>query len=64
MSISIINSCLNTENAQLASCASTDYDCLCTQSTNVNQCYTNCPSDPNANGAMQQMTSYCNAAKA
>jgi len=60
----IINNCLDTENAQLASCAANDWDCMCTQTTNVLTCYNNCPTDPNAYGVQQQQTSYCNAAKA
>ncbi|KXL44286.1 hypothetical protein M433DRAFT_279719 [Acidomyces richmondensis BFW] len=60
----IIASCLGTENAQLQACAANDWDCLCTQSTNVLTCYNNCPSDPNAFAAQQQNTAYCNAAKA
>ncbi|WPH00922.1 Hypothetical protein R9X50_00375600 [Acrodontium crateriforme] len=60
----IIASCLGTENAQLNACAANDWDCLCEQSGNVNTCYNNCPSDPNAFGVKQQMISYCNAAKA
>ena len=61
---SIINNCLGTENAQLAACQANDWDCLCTQTTNVLTCYNNCPTDPNAFGVQQQQTSYCNAAKA
>lgn len=60
----IIQTCLGTENAQLQSCAANDWDCMCTQQTNVMTCYNNCPSDPNAVGASQTQTSYCNAAKA
>ena len=48
----------------LSACTANDWDCLCTQSTNVLTCYNNCPSDPNAFGAQQTQTSYCNAAKA
>ncbi|KAH9817416.1 GPI anchored serine-threonine rich protein [Teratosphaeria destructans] len=59
-----IQTCLTQLNAQLAACATTDWDCLCTQSTNVLTCYNNCPSDPNAFGSKQQNTAYCNAAKA
>ena len=60
----IINTCLGSTKAQLAACAATDWDCLCTQQTNVLTCYNNCPADPNAFGAQQTETSYCNAAKA
>lgn len=48
----------------LSACAANDWDCLCTQSTNVLICYNNCPNDPNAFGASQTKTSYCNAAAA
>merc|ERR1711939_88527 len=60
----IIQTCLGSTQAQLAACDATDWDCLCTQQTNVLTCYNNCPSDPNAFGAQQTKTSYCNAAKA
>ncbi|KAI7220504.1 hypothetical protein KC333_g2334 [Hortaea werneckii] len=60
----IIQTCLGSTQAQLAACEDNDWDCLCTQQTNVLTCYNNCPSDPNAFGAQQTQTSYCNAAKA
>merc|ERR1712072_351836 len=60
----IIQTCLGSTQAQLAACDATDWDCLCTQQTNVLTCYNNCPSDPNAFGAQQTKPSYCNAAKA
>lgn len=60
----IIQTCLATENAQLAACASTDWDCLCNQINNVLTCYNNCPTDPNAFGVQQTKLSYCNAAAA
>jgi len=60
----IIQTCLGSTQAQLAACDDNDWDCLCTQQTNVLTCYNNCPSDPNAFGAQQTQTSYCNAAKA
>ncbi|CAK4033369.1 Hypothetical predicted protein [Lecanosticta acicola] len=60
----IIASCLGTTKAQLSACATNDWDCMCTQTTNVLTCYNNCPSSPDRNGVLQQQTSYCNAAKA
>lgn len=60
----IIQTCLGSTQAQLNACGDNDWDCLCTQSTNVLTCYNNCPSDPNAFGAQQTQTSYCNAAEA
>merc|ERR1711939_1139181 len=59
----IIQTCLGSTQAQLAACDATDWDCLCTQQTNVLTCYNNCPSDPNAFGAQQTKTSYCNASE-
>lgn len=60
----ILDACLTTEKPQLADCPPNDWKCLCTQSTNVNTCYNNCPGHPDQFGAQQTMTSYCNAAKA
>jgi hypothetical protein len=37
---------------------------MCKAQQQVVTCYNNCPSDPNAFGADQQETSWCNAAKA
>lgn len=42
----IVDACLSSENAKLASCQGTDYECQCAQWQNIITCYNNCPSDP------------------
>ncbi|KAI1629801.1 hypothetical protein EDD37DRAFT_67765 [Exophiala viscosa] len=51
-----------TEQAQVNSCAQTDYSCLCTQYGNLLTCYNNCPNDPGATTVQQDREQYCNAA--
>lgn len=43
---------------------STDYDCLCTQYTNLLTCYNNCPNDSGVTTVQQQREQYCTAASA
>jgi hypothetical protein len=61
---SIIKSCLASTTPQVNDCAANDWTCMCNNQKAVVTCYNNCPSDPNAFGAKQQLTSWCNAAKA
>ncbi|KAL2355672.1 hypothetical protein BJ546DRAFT_1059891 [Cryomyces antarcticus] len=59
----VVDTCVASTKAVLASCASTDWGCLCSKSHDVSVCYNNCPNDPNAASAQQTETAWCNAAK-
>jgi hypothetical protein len=61
---SILDACLTSTKAILASCAANDYGCLCDQYTNVLTCYNNCPDDPGRFGIQQEVTQNCAANKA
>lgn len=60
----IIASCLDTTQPQVEACKPNDWSCLCDASQQVDTCYNNCPSHPDAFGQQQTTTSYCNAAEA
>jgi len=60
----ILDACLTSTKAILASCAANDYGCLCDQYTNVLTCYNNCPDDPGRFGIQQEVTQNCAANKA
>jgi len=60
----IIQSCLGTTTPLVTACKANDWGCMCKAQQQVVTCYNNCPSDPDAFGAQQQLTSWCNAAKA
>lgn len=60
----IISSCLDSTQPQVKACSDNDWTCLCDASQQVDTCYNNCPSHPDAFGQQQTTESYCNAAKA
>ncbi|KAJ5893869.1 hypothetical protein N7495_005560 [Penicillium taxi] len=60
----VLDQCLQTEKFALENCASSDWDCLCTQSTNVVGCYNNCPDDQDRIGAQTIRQQNCANAKA
>jgi len=59
---SILDSCVGSIQAQLNSCDSNDYSCLCAGYINMLTCYDNCPNDTGASTVQQQRTQNCNAA--
>ncbi|EFX04791.1 phospholipase d1 [Grosmannia clavigera kw1407] len=60
----IVTACLSTENAQLASCGTSDWDCMCNAYVNIITCYNNCPDDTARNSAVGQKELYCSYASA
>ncbi|KAJ5689694.1 hypothetical protein N7462_004086 [Penicillium macrosclerotiorum] len=60
----VVDQCVFTMKFQLENCATYDWDCLCTSSTNVVGCYNNCPESPDRLGAEQIRQQNCANAKA
>ncbi|PGG99666.1 hypothetical protein AJ79_08440 [Helicocarpus griseus UAMH5409] len=59
----ILEACIKSTKAILATCGTNDWDCLCTHYTNVLTCYNNCPNDDGRFGVQSSQTANCNAAK-
>ncbi|KAK4466489.1 hypothetical protein QBC42DRAFT_259017 [Cladorrhinum samala] len=55
----IVEACLGTERSKLASCASTDYDCLCAGHNSLITCFNNCPNDTRVKDAAGQRDIFC-----
>ncbi|KAJ5212599.1 uncharacterized protein N7498_004245 [Penicillium cinerascens] len=60
----VVEQCLLDMKFELENCISNDWDCKCTGSENVANCYDNCPEDPNRFGAQQIREQNCINAKA
>ncbi|EEH41571.1 hypothetical protein PAAG_03134 [Paracoccidioides lutzii Pb01] len=58
----ILEACLQSTQALLKTCVPNDWQCLCTQHTNVLTCYNNCPNDLGRHGAESSKIANCNAA--
>ncbi|KAH7149516.1 hypothetical protein B0J13DRAFT_606637 [Dactylonectria estremocensis] len=58
----IVTSCLESEEAKVGACGSTDYGCLCAAYQAVRTCYNNCPNDSRASSVDNQVTVYCQQA--
>ncbi|KAJ6190206.1 hypothetical protein N7519_000227 [Penicillium mononematosum] len=61
---SILRQCIQSLRPNLGNCAPDDWDCRCTNSMNVVECYTNCPEDPSKNDAETTRQRNCANAKA
>jgi len=59
---SILDSCKGTIQAQLNSCSTNDYSCLCSNYINMLSCYANCPDDIGVQTVQQQRQQNCEAA--
>ncbi|KAK3349439.1 hypothetical protein B0T25DRAFT_243194 [Lasiosphaeria hispida] len=55
----IVEACLGTENAKLASCGTNDYVCSCAAYANILTCYNNCPNDPRKYETQGQQQIFC-----
>ncbi|KAK0615025.1 hypothetical protein B0T17DRAFT_375746 [Bombardia bombarda] len=55
----IVEACLSTENARLATCATTDYDCQCAAWGSILTCFNNCPNDQRAATYAGQKQIFC-----
>jgi len=60
---SVFDTCTGQYKPKVAACQSNDWDCLCTQQTNLVTCYNDCPNDANAYAIKQQQKIWCDAAK-
>ncbi|KAH8170499.1 hypothetical protein LIA77_09280 [Sarocladium implicatum] len=58
----IVERCLSTEKDKVEACDATDYDCQCAAYEAVATCYNNCPNDPRATSANQQVLIFCQQA--
>jgi len=59
-----IATCVKSTSLQLKACATNNWRCYCAAQQNVLTCYDGCPSDPDRVTAQQNLSSWCNAAKA
>ncbi|OJD19963.1 hypothetical protein AJ78_00157 [Emergomyces pasteurianus Ep9510] len=59
----ILDACVKSTTSILNSCPVQDWECLCTQYTNVLTCYNNCPGDPGRFAVDSSKVANCNAAK-
>ncbi|KAJ6440402.1 CFEM domain-containing protein [Purpureocillium lavendulum] len=55
----IVTNCLASETKKASDCAAADWDCLCAAYEAIATCYNNCPKDPRAAPAKQQVGTYC-----
>ncbi|KAI9167663.1 hypothetical protein HJFPF1_03796 [Paramyrothecium foliicola] len=55
----IVDQCLTTENGKVEACKPADWDCLCAAHEAVATCWNNCPKEPGASPAQQQVTIMC-----
>ncbi|KAJ5131804.1 hypothetical protein N7448_005962 [Penicillium atrosanguineum] len=60
----VVDQCILTMKFTLENCDSSDWDCKCQGSTNIVNCYNNCPDDQERLGAQQIREQNCIAAKA
>ncbi|KAK4142062.1 uncharacterized protein C8A04DRAFT_38581 [Dichotomopilus funicola] len=58
----IVESCLSSEKAKLATCDGKDYDCLCQSWKNILTCYNNCPNDSRLENDAGQRDIFCSYA--
>ncbi|KAK0385068.1 hypothetical protein NLU13_7546 [Sarocladium strictum] len=58
----IVERCLSTETDKVEACDPTDYDCQCAAYEAVATCYNNCPNDPRAAPAQNQVQVFCQQA--
>ncbi|TPX12224.1 uncharacterized protein E0L32_007110 [Thyridium curvatum] len=55
----IVNTCLDQQNAILATCTDGDWDCKCHAWQSIVQCFINCPSDPRKQTNEGQQSIFC-----
>jgi len=55
----IVETCLNSEKAKLASCKAEDWNCKCAAWEAILTCYNNCPNDPNLHVDAGQKEIFC-----
>ncbi|KAL3960854.1 hypothetical protein ACCO45_005971 [Purpureocillium lilacinum] len=55
----IVTNCLASETKKAEGCAAADWDCMCAAYEAIATCYNNCPNDPRAGPARQQVSTYC-----
>ncbi|EKV12639.1 GPI anchored serine-threonine rich protein [Penicillium digitatum] len=60
----ILQQCTQRVQSNLASCAPDDWNCQCTSSTNLVECYINCPDDTSRKDAESTRQQICAKAKA
>ncbi|KAJ5286093.1 hypothetical protein N7524_001399 [Penicillium chrysogenum] len=60
----ILQQCIQSVRSNLGNCAPDDWDCRCTNSMDVVDCYTNCPEDPSKKDAETTRQRDCANAKA
>ncbi|OZJ01890.1 hypothetical protein BZG36_05044 [Bifiguratus adelaidae] len=58
----VLDQCLKDAQALLAQCGAVDYGCECQWQQAISTCYDQCPNDPQATIAAQQVIVYCTAA--
>ncbi|CAG8012687.1 unnamed protein product [Penicillium nalgiovense] len=61
---SLLQQCIQSMRSNLGNCATNDWNCRCTRSTNVVDCYTNCPEDPSKKDDETTRQKNCANAKA
>ncbi|KAJ5880689.1 uncharacterized protein N7473_011742 [Penicillium subrubescens] len=60
----VVDQCIQNMKFQLENCATYDWDCQCISSTNVVDCYNNCPEHPDRIGAQTIRQQNCANARA
>ncbi|KAJ5610811.1 hypothetical protein N7510_007530 [Penicillium lagena] len=60
----VVDQCITDMKFQLENCDTGDWECMCTHSTNVVDCYNNCPEDSERLGAQQIRQQNCANARA
>ncbi|CCX34957.1 hypothetical protein FPQ18DRAFT_350791 [Pyronema domesticum] len=56
----ILDACKSQYEPRLAACTGNDWECYCTEATNLKQCYNVCP-NVDKSGVSSQVVSYCGA---
>lgn len=56
----IVDACLATFKPRLAECKGNDWACYCTEATNIQTCYNNCPKSDHS-GVDSQVVAWCGA---
>ncbi|KAJ5799229.1 uncharacterized protein N7518_001297 [Penicillium psychrosexuale] len=64
VSDNILQQCVQPMQSTLANCAPDDWNCQCTSSTNILDCYNNCPNDTSRKDAESMRQQNCANAKA
>ncbi|KAI1008145.1 hypothetical protein K3495_g96 [Podosphaera aphanis] len=58
----VLDACISSTTAIAASCATTDYNCLCQKHTDILTCFNVCPNDPRRSATLTTQSSYCSNA--